>query len=150
MGKKKIVQKSKEELLKETESVVSKLTTKTISGIKQKIEDGRVYINTSYNNTFITVTDLKGNVLVWMSSGSLGFSGPKKSTPFAATKVGEAIAEKVLRGGVKNIEIYVKGVGAGRDAAIRALANKGLNITLIKDLTPIPHNGPRPPKVRRV
>ncbi|MGB9638501.1 MAG: 30S ribosomal protein S11, partial [bacterium] len=76
------------------------------------------------------VTDLKGNVLTWMSSGSLGFSGPKKSTPFAATKVGEAIAEKILRSGMKNIEIYVKGLGAGRDAAIRALSNKGLNITL--------------------
>ncbi len=150
MGKKKIVQKTKEELIKETESVINKLTTKTSQGVKQKIESGRVYINTSYNNTFLTVTDLKGNVLTWMSSGSLGFSGPKKSTPFAATKVGEAIAEKILRSGMKNIEIYVKGLGAGRDAAIRALSNKGLNITLIKDVTPIPHNGPRPPKVRRV
>lgn len=150
MGKKKIVQKSKEELIKETESVINKLTTKTAQGVKQRIESGRVYINTSYNNTFLTATDLKGNVLTWMSSGSLGFSGPKKSTPFAATKVGEAIAEKILRSGMKNIEIYVKGLGAGRDAAIRALANKGLNIVLIKDVTPIPHNGPRPPKVRRV
>jgi small subunit ribosomal protein S11 len=98
----------------------------------------------------ITVTDEKGNVLTWMSAGSLGFSGPKKSTPFAAAKVAEAIAQKLEKTGPLNVEILVRGVGGGRDSAVRTLAAKGFNILAIKDVTPIPHNGPRPPKVRRV
>ncbi len=150
MGKKKVVQKSKEELIKESESIETTFQKKTQQAVKYKVENGRIYINTSYNNTLITVTDEKGNVLLWMSAGSLGFSGPKKATPFAATKVAEAVSEKIQKSGPINVNIYVRGLGSGRDAAIRAFASKGLNILGIKDITPIPHNGPRPPKVRRV
>lgn len=150
MGKKKIAEKSKEELLKETESMETTLTRKTQQAVKHRVENGRIYISASYNNTLITVTDMKGNVITWMSAGSLGFSGPKKSTPFAASKVSDAIAEKIQKSGPANVEIYVRGLGSGRDSAIRALAAKGLNIVSIKDVTPIPHNGPRPAKVRRV
>lgn len=150
MGKKKIVEKSKEELLKETESLKTTLAKKTQPAVKQKVEQGRIYINATYNNTMITVTDNRGNVITWMSSGSIGFSGPKKATPFAAAKVVEAVVEKIQRSGPTNVEVLVRGLGSGRDAAIRSLAAKGLNITSLKDVTPIPHNGPRPRKVRRV
>lgn len=136
--------------MKETESIESTLVKKAVQSTKQKIEQGRIYINVSYNNTVITVTDLKGNVIVWMSAGSLGFSGPKKATPFAASKVAETVFEKIQKSGPTSVEVLVKGVGGGRDAAIRALVAKGLNILSLKDITPIPHNGPRPKKVRRV
>mgnify|MGYP001102316315 CR=1 FL=1 len=150
MGKKKIVEKSKEELLKETEILESNIVKKTQQTVKHKVDYGRIYINATYNNTMITVTDDKGNVITWMSSGSIGFSGPKKATPFAASKVAEAIAQKIQRSGPVNVEVFVRGLGSGRDAAIRSLAAKGLNIVSLKDITPIPHNGPRPPKERRV
>ncbi|MDP3014981.1 MAG: 30S ribosomal protein S11 [bacterium] len=116
----------------------------------KKIDSGRIYINASYNNTVLTVADRKGDVIAWASAGSLGFSGPKKSTPFAASKVVAAVAEKLKKIGIVNFEVIVKGVGSGRDSSIRSLANQGFNILSIKDVTPIPHNGPRPPKVRRV
>lgn len=150
MGKKKVIEKTKEEVLKESEAVESTALGKKGGAPKGKYESGRIYIQASYNNTVITVTDEKGNVLTWMSAGSLGFSGPKKSTPFAASKVAEAIAEKLGRSGPLKVEILVKGVGAGRDSALRSLSAKGLNILSIKDVTPIPHNGPRPKKARRV
>lgn len=150
MGKKKIIEKSREETLKESESLEAKVSEKVQPVAKQKMENGRIYINASYNNTMIAVTDIKGDIIAWLSAGSLGFSGPKKSTPFAASKVAEAIVEKIQRSGPTNVEVFVRGLGTGRDAAIRALAAKGLNITAIKDVTPIPHNGPRPKKVRRV
>ena len=98
----------------------------------------------------ITMTDDKGNVITWMSAGGIGFSGPKKATPFAASRVAEAIAEKVQKSGPVDIEVFVKGVGSGRDQAVRALASRGFNITALRDITPIPHNGPRPKKPRRV
>lgn len=116
----------------------------------RKVGEGRVYINASYNNTTITVTDLQGNVLAWASAGSLGFSGPKKATPFASSKVIAAIAEKIQATGPHDLQIIVKGIGSGRDSAIRSLINHGFNILSIKDATPVPHNGPRPPKTRRV
>lgn len=150
MGKKKVIQKSQEEQIKEGEAVKSVTGEKKVQAARQKYENGKIFIQASYNNTLITVTDDKGNVVTWLSSGSLGFSGPKKSTPFAASKVAEAIAEKVQRSGPFNVEILVKGIGAGRDSAIRSLAAKGFNILSIKDVTPIPHNGPRQRKVRRV
>ncbi len=150
MGKKKVIEKSKEELLKESEALESYLTQKKSQVVRQRFERGRIYIQASYNNTLITVTDDEGNVITWMSAGSLGFSGPKRSTPFAASKVAEAIYEKLARSGPYTVEVLVKGVGGGRDSALRALAGKGLNILSIKDITPIPHNGPRPPKARRV
>jgi len=150
MGKKKIVQQNTEKALKESETVALSTAKKSIEPLRHRVSDGRVYINASYNNTLVTVTDLNGNVISWMSAGSLGFSGPKKATPFAASKVADAITEKIKKSGPINVEILIRGVGRGRDAAVKALAAKGLNILSIKDVTPIPHNGPRPPKVRRV
>jgi small subunit ribosomal protein S11 len=116
----------------------------------KRVELGRVYVNASYNNTTVTVTDAKGDVLAWATAGGLGFSGPKKATPFASSKVIAAIAEKIQHTGLRDINVIVKGIGSGRDSAIRSLINHGFNILSIKDATPIPHNGPRPPKVRRV
>lgn len=114
------------------------------------LERGRVYINASYNNTTVTVTDGAGNVIAWASAGALGFAGPKKATPFASSKVIAAIGEKLKSSWPASLEVIVKGVGSGRDSAVRSLINHGCNIVSMKDVTPIPHNGPRPPKVRRV
>ncbi|MCL4392159.1 30S ribosomal protein S11 [Patescibacteria group bacterium] len=150
MGKKKVIQKSKEEVIKENESVEHAVSKQTGSSGRQKFSEGKIFIQSTYNNTIISVTDQKGNVIAWMSAGSLGFSGPKKATPFAASKVAEAIAQKVEKTGPSTVEIYLRGVGSGRDSAVRSFAAKGFNITAIKDVTPIPHNGPKPPKVRRV
>ncbi len=116
----------------------------------KKVENGRVYVNASYNNTLVSVTDDKGNLMAWSSAGALGFSGPKKATAFAASKVVAALAEKLKKSGPVNVQVIVSGVGGGRDSAIRSLPNHGFNILGIKDVTPIPHNGPRPAKVRRV
>ncbi len=116
----------------------------------KRVQEGCVYVNASYNNTVITVTDATGNVLTWASAGSLGFAGPKKATPFASSKVIAAIAEKLQGNGPQDIKVIVKGIGSGRDSAIRSLINHGFNILSIKDATTVPHNGPRPPKTRRV
>lgn len=118
--------------------------------IKKMIQKGQAHVQCSYNNTLITITDLNGQVLSWSSSGFLGFKGAKKSTPYAATQVAGDVTEKVKKYGVQELEVYVKGVGSGREASIRALANKGFNLVLIKDITPIPHNGCRPRRPRRV
>ena len=150
MGKKRVAQKTKEEMIKEGEAVESAISKGAGKSGARKHESGNIYIQASYNNTIITVTDIRGDVLTWMSAGSLGFSGPKKSTPFAASKVAEAIAEKVYKTGPGSVDVFVKGVGSGRDSAVRSLANKGFNIQRIKDITPIPHNGPRRKKARRV
>jgi small subunit ribosomal protein S11 len=149
MGKKKVIQKSKDEAVKD--GAAEKAPAKQASSAsKQRWETGRIYIQATYNNTIITVTDDKGAVITWMSAGSLGFSGPKKATPFASSKVAEAIAQKLEKSGPNTVEIFVRGVGSGRDSAIRSFAGKGFNIVSIKDVTPIPHNGPKPAKVRRV
>ena len=111
---------------------------------------GTAHIQATYNNTIITVSDTEGNVLAWSSAGSVGFSGTKKATPYAAARVAEIVADKAKRAGLMSLNVRVSGVGSGRDSAVRALGNHGLNITGIKDVTPLPHNGPRPPKVRRV
>lgn len=150
MGKKKVIKKTEEETLKESASIESKLARSASRIAKKKFETGRIYINATYNNTVVTVTDQQGNVITWVSAGSIGFSGPKKSTPLAASKVAQAIAEKVRRSGPFNVDIFIRGLGSGRDSAIRSLAAKGFNINSISDVTPIPHNGPRAPKERRV
>jgi small subunit ribosomal protein S11 len=152
MGKKKIIKKTDEEVLKEKDKQETTMAKAASSkgAASKKIESGRVYINSTYNNTFLTVTDRAGNSIAWASAGSLGFSGPKKSTPFAASKVAATVSEKIKKTGISNLEIVVKGVGAGRDSAIRSLAGQGFNILSIKDVTPVPHNGPRAKKVRRV
>ena len=117
---------------------------------RKNVEKGQVHIRSSFNNTMVTVTDLQGNALSWASSGGLGFRGSRKSTPFAAQTAAEAAAKAAMEHGLKTVEVYVKGPGAGREAAIRALQAVGLEVTLIKDVTPVPHNGCRPPKRRRV
>ena len=117
---------------------------------RKNVEKGQVHIRSSFNNTMVTVTDLQGNALSWASSGGLGFRGSRKSTPFAAQTAAETAAKAAMEHGLKTVEVYVKGPGAGRAAAIRALQAVGLEVTLIKDVTPIPHNGCRPPKRRRV
>ncbi len=123
----------------------------SVSSKKLKnIDAGRIYIKVSFNNTMITITDQNGNVVTWASAGSMGFAGPKKATPFAAQKVVAALAEKIAKTGPFNVDVIVSGVSVGRDASIRSLINHGFNILSIKDITPIPHNGPKPPKVRRV
>ncbi len=111
---------------------------------------GVAHIHSSFNNTIVTISDNQGSVIAWASAGNLGFKGSKKSTPFAAQMAAEAVARKAMDHGMKQAEVYVKGPGAGREAAIRSLQATGLEITLIKDVTPIPHNGCRPPKRRRV
>ncbi len=118
--------------------------------IKRQIYKGQAHIQCTYNNTLVTISDLSGAVLGWSSSGLLGFKGAKKATSYAATQVVYDIAEKVRKYGVSELEVFVKGVGSGREASIRALANKGFNLVSIKDITPIPHNGCRPRKPRRV
>ena len=117
---------------------------------KKNVPAGAVHIRSSFNNTMVTVTDQQGNALSWASSGGLGFRGSKKSTPFAAQTAAETAAKAAMEYGLKSVEVYVKGPGAGREAAIRALQAVGLEVTMIKDVTPIPHNGCRPPKRRRV
>ena len=151
MGKKRVATQTESELLKEKEkidaSVKKEVKTDTPS---KRIKEGRVYIASSYNNTIITLTDLKGDVLSWTSAGSIGFKGTKKATPFAASKVAEAISFTAKKLGIEKIEVFVKGIGSGRESAVRSLVARGLDVISIKDVTPIPHNGCRPPKVRRV
>jgi len=116
----------------------------------KNVSQGIARIHASFNNTLVTITDLQGGALAWASAGGMGFAGSKKSTPFAAQLAAESAARKSMEHGMKQVEVYVKGPGAGREAAIRALQAAGLEITLIRDVTPIPHNGCRPPKRRRV
>lgn len=151
MGKKKIVkaEETAQRAIKESEAVANAVV-KVGKAVDKKIESGRVYIKSTYNNTVITVTDDKGNVIAWSTAGSLGFSGPKKATPFAASKIVAALTEKLKKSGPNDVAIFVNGVGGGRDSSIRSLINQGFNVLSITDVTPIPHNGPRPPKVRRV
>ena len=117
---------------------------------RKVVEKGAAHIRSSFNNTMVTITDLEGNALSWASSGGLGFRGSRKSTPFAAQTAAEAAAKAAMEYGLKTVEVYVKGPGQGREAAIRALQTAGLEVVMIKDVTPIPHNGCRPPKRRRV
>ena len=127
------------------------VTRKTVTKRNRKnIERGAAHIHSSFNNTIVSVTDVAGNVIAWGSAGGLGFKGSRKSTPFAAGEVAEKAAKKAMEHGLKTVEVFVKGPGSGREAAIRALQTAGLEISSIKDVTPIPHNGCRPPKRRRV
>ncbi len=141
MGKKKVTQPAGESASKGSAAASKKI---------KKILHGKVYINASYNNTIVSVTDEKGNIIAWATAGSLGFSGPKKATPFAASKIMAVITEKLHAAGATDLDIIVKGVGSGRDSSVRSLINQGFNINSIKDVTPVPHNGPRPKKLRRV
>ncbi len=117
---------------------------------KKNISTGNVHIQTTFNNTIVTITDPAGNVIAWSSAGVQGFKGSRKSTPFAAQLAAEDAAKKAMEHGMKSVEVYVKGPGAGRESALRSLQAAGFNVVMIKDVTPIPHNGCRPPKRRRV
>ena len=117
---------------------------------KKNIEKGAAHIRSSFNNTIVTISDVNGNAVSWASAGEMGFRGSKKSTPFAAQMAAETAAKAAMEHGMKTVEVYVTGPGTGREAAIRALQTAGLEVTMIKDVTPIPHNGCRPPKRRRV
>ena len=117
---------------------------------RKNIDKGEAHIHSSFNNTIVTITDVNGNVISWASAGELGFKGSRKSTPFAAGEAAETAAKAAMEHGLKTVEVFVKGPGSGREAAIRALQSAGLELSSIKDVTPIPHNGCRPPKRRRV
>lgn len=146
MGKKRIIKKKGED----TQESEAKISHPSLAASTRRTARGIVYIQATYNNTMITVTDEKGNVIAWSSAGLLRFSGAKKATPYAAARVAEDVFNKARKSGVQEMVIMVSGVGSGRDSAIRAIANQGLPILFIKDITPLPHNGPRAPKVRRV
>lgn len=155
MGKKRIIKKTEEELLKETEKAEAE--QKAVKSVKVNkkgkivhLEKANIYIRSTYNNTMVTLADTKGNVIAWTSAGSVGFKGPKKATPFAASRVIEVLMEKIKNLNVREAFVFVNGVGSGRESAIRALANHGLEISQIKDITPSPHNGCRQRKPRRV
>lgn len=150
MGKKHIIEANQEELIKEQEKVEQKVGKD--SKVKQsvRVQEGRIYVSSSYNNTIMTLTNSKGQVLAFKSAGSVGFKGTKKSTSFAASKVAEALVNICKKLGIERVEVLVRGIGAGRESAVRTLVTQGLNIVAIKDVTPIPHNGCRPKKTRRV
>ncbi|SRR5580765_8513270 len=117
---------------------------------RKNIAEGVVHIHSTFNNTIVTITDYQGNVISWSSAGSMGFKGSRKGTPFAAQQAADSAAKKAMDHGLRSVQIFVRGPGAGRESALRALQSAGINISLIKDVTPIPHNGCRPPKRRRV
>lgn len=117
---------------------------------RKNIAEGVVHIHSTFNNTIVTITDYQGNVISWSSAGSMGFKGSRKGTPFAAQQAADSAAKKAMDHGLRSVQIFVRGPGAGRESALRALQSAGFNISLIKDVTPIPHNGCRPPKRRRV
>jgi len=131
-----------------------KKTVKKTAGRKRRekkfVDRGQAHIQSSFNNTIVTITDATGNALSWSSAGSLGFRGSRKSTPFAAQSAADTAAQAAKEFGLKTVEVFVKGPGSGREAAIRALSVAGLDVTMIKDVTPVPHNGCRPPKRRRI
>lgn len=127
-----------------------KTTTRTKRRDRKNVESGVAHIRSTFNNTIVTITDPAGNAISWASAGGLGFKGSRKSTPFAAQMAAEAAAQAAMEHGMKTVEVFVKGPGAGREAAIRSLQAAGLEVAMIRDVTPIPHNGCRPPKRRRV
>lgn len=144
MGKKRIIRKS-------GGSVDQGLKSRSLARTSKKsLAAGTLHIHATYNNTKVTLADKEGNAVAWSSSGALGFSGAKKGTPFAAAKVGELLGDKAAMMGCKEVDVVIRGVGAGRESALRGFAGKGIEVTRIADDTPVPHNGPRPPKPRRI
>jgi len=145
MGKKRIVKKG-------GGSVDAGLKSRALSGVsnKKKVVAGTLHVQATYNNTKVLLSDKNGNALTWSSSGALGFKGAKKGTPFAAAKIGELIGEKAAMMGVQEVNVIIRGVGSGRESAVRAFSSKGIDISGIVDKTPVPHNGPKPKKPRRV
>jgi len=151
MGKKHIIETNQEELMKNQEKIDKTVDKEVkVKSTAAMVQEGKVYVSSTYNNTIVTLTNSKGQVLAWKSAGSVGFKGAKKATSFAASKVAEAIANICKKIGIEKIEVLIKGIGAGRESAVRTLVAQGLNVVSIKDVTPIPHNGCRQRKVRRV
>jgi small subunit ribosomal protein S11 len=151
MGKKRVIKQSNEEAIKEVEVLESAMKkAESSEQTRRPMQAGRVYIATSYNNIIMTATDFSGNVIGWTSGGHLQFKGPKKATPFAAARVAEALVQKIRKAGINEFQVFIRGVGGGRESALRTLISQGLNIISIKDITPVAHGGVRPPKVRRV
>lgn len=147
MGKKKITDAETKDTAPTKVGVEAPVAPKT--SVKKRVETGVLSVESTYNNTKLVLADQKGNVLAWSTSGALGFKGAKKGTPFAAAKIGEVIGEKAATFGMKEVSVCVKGVGSGRESAIRGFISKGINLLTITDATPVPHNGPKPPKPRR-
>ena len=150
MGKKHVIAQTDAEVIKETEKIDQAMKKGANLRSSAKVAEGRIYISSSYNNTIVTLTDTKGNVLATKSAGAVGFKGTKKSTSFAASRVAETIAAIAKKLMLEKVEVYIKGIGAGRESALRTLVAQGLKVTSIKDVTPIPHKGITPKKVRRV
>lgn len=144
MGKRRVI------TIGDKESAAKKTATMSKMAKRRNIIKGQVHIKSTYNNTIVTLTDLNGSVISWSSAGSLGFKGAKKATPYAATNIVNTLLEKTKKVGLKEVDVFVKGIGSGRDSAVRAIAANGLIITSISDVTPVPHNGCRPPKPRRI
>lgn len=149
MGKKQVKIETPEEALRATEAVETAAAKASSVSVK-KLQKGRVYIKATYNNTIVSVTDDRGNVVAWSTAGSLGFAGPKKATPFAASKIVATVTEKLKKSGPTDIAVFVNGFGGGRDSAIRSFINQGFNVMSITDVTPLAHNGVKAPKPRRI
>jgi len=150
MGKKHVIKKTEEEMIKEGEQLEKVLSKEPKVSKSAMSKEGRIYIFSSYNNTILTLTDSMGNVLASKSAGKLGFKGSKKSTPFAASKIAETLGAVAEKMGLKKVQVVVKGIGSGRESALRSIANQGFEISSVKDVTPIPHNGCKPKKPRRL
>ena len=150
MGKKKIGTQTEAEAIGQATAIEGAVAAASAKNVSKKFEKGNVYVKASYNNTIISVTDDKGNLVAWSTAGSLGFRGPKKATPFAASKVVAALTEKLRKAGLQKVSIYLNGIGGGRDSSVRSFVNQGFDVLSIHDVTSIPHNGPKPRKVRRI
>ena len=152
MGKKTVIKQTQEEALKETEDVESKIQKagSKESAAPKQIKKGLVSISSTYNNTILTLADANGNVLTWSSSGKIGFKGTKKGTPYAAAKAAEVLSQAIEKFRIEEVSVKIKGIGSGRESALRALAGQGVNIVSIQDATPVPHNGCRRKKPRRI
>ena len=150
MGKKKIGTQTAEEAINQASAIEGAVAAASGKNVAKKIDRGNVYVKASYNNTIISVTDEKGNLVAWSTAGALGFRGPKKATPFAASKVVAALTEKLRKAGLQKVSIYLNGIGGGRDSSVRSFVNQGFEVLGIHDVTPVPHNGPKPKKVRRI
>lgn len=150
MGKKKIGTQTSEEAISQANAIDGAVAAASAKNVAKKFESGKVFVKASYNNTIISVTDEKGNLVAWSTAGALGFKGPKKATPFAASKVVAALTEKLRKAGLQKVSMYLNGIGGGRDSSVRSFVNQGFEVLGIHDVTPVPHNGPKPKKVRRI
>ena len=150
MGKKHVIETNQEDAIKQKEQVDATLKKEVKVKSADRVSEGRIYVSSSYNNTIVTLTRANGQVLASKSAGAVGFKGAKKATSFAASRVSEAIVNICKKLGMEKIQVFIRGVGAGRESAVRTMVNQGLNVVSIKDITPIPHNGVRPKKIRRV